>query len=396
MNSKLVAILMAIIMSVAALIISAPTAGAEEGDADHPYYLIGSEKASAALYQSDSDGLKARMGFNQAAYTLSGSVKFSYSTGGAYQNIAIGSQTSVNSGGALVTISSTSDSGVYEFTLKYAAQEKTTKLTIKVEITAEYKTKTTTLDYYYGANVRSIASGHEDTGKDQIAVDPVSKEGSAEYLKVVKGEVPVFKLWAYNPQDSTRAAILNTYNFYASGLPAGLAVKVDVAADHEFVITGKVIHDIKADEGKNYKSYAVTINAADANGNILSKNITLRVYLNDVEFSYVVETEDGSETEEDDVTKIIKAGTSISVKPEKSDGSLNPNVKVFYTGPDGTQVPISLVGGKYTYTSGPDDSGVVEIIMKNTVGDVTVQHKVTTLIVGSIVHSGLDPVVTSS
>ena len=34
--------------------------------------------------------------------------------------------------------------------------------------------------------------------------------------------------------------------------------------------------------------------------------------------------------------------------------------------------------------------------MQNTVGGTTVQHKVTTLIVGNVVHSGLDPVVTSS
>ncbi len=396
MNSKIVAVLMAIIMAAAALIVAAPGAGAEEGDETDPYYVIGSHSAPAALYQDDTDGLKARLDFNQVAYTLSGNVKFSYTFDGTYHNLTIGRETGVNSGGAKLTIAATETPGIYELTLKYASQEKTTDLTIKVELTAQYKDKTTTLEYYYGANVRTISSASGDAGKNQIAVDPVTTEGSAEYLKVVKGEVPVFKLWVYNPQDANKKAILDTYNFYASGLPAGLAVKVDIATDHEFIITGKVIHSIKADEGKTYATYPVIINAADANGNILTKEVTLRVYLNDVEFTFDVETEDGTSTEDGDVTKIIKAGTDVSGTPRSSDGSLNENVEVFYTGPDGTQVPIALKDGKYTYESEPDDSGVVEIIMKNTVGDITVQHKVTTLIVGSIVHSGLDPVVTSS
>ncbi len=403
MNTKLVAILMSIIMAVAALVIAVPGASdAGEGDKTDPYYIIGTPSNPAILYQSDTDGLKARMDFNQAAYTLSGNPTFKYSINGtSYNNITVGTETNVNSGGAKVTIDSTSDAGIYELTMKYNNREKTTNLRIEVTLTAEYADKELDLQYYYGANVRSVSSSSGDAGKNQIAADPILKDTTTtpnvEYLKVVKGEVPFIKLWVYNPQDSNKTPIMDTYNFYASGLPEGLAVKVDIATDHEFVITGKVIHSIKADEGKSYASYPIVINAADANGNILTKNFTLRVYLSDVEFFFDVETEDGTDTgEEEDVTKIIKAGTAISVTPRSSDGSLNTNVKVFYTGPNGTQIPISLVGGKYTYTSGPNDSGVVEIIMKNTVGDITVQHKVTTLIVGSIVHSGLDPVVTSS
>jgi hypothetical protein len=384
MNTKIMAVLMALIMTAAALIASVPGAGAEEGDADDPYYLIGSASAPAALYQSDSDGLTARMDFNETAYTIK-SLKFSYSVGSTYQNITVGQETSVNSGDVLVTISSTSDPGVYKLALKYGTHEKSTNLIIKVDITTSYKgSKDLTLSYYYGANVRTIASGHEDTGKDKIAVEEL--ESGKTYLKVTKDENYKTKLWVYNPQDRNKTPIMDTYNFYATGLPDGLAIKADVAADHEFVIAGKVIHNIKADEGKEYKECDVTIYAADINGNILEpKEVKLRVYLSELEFSYEVITEDGTETFDEDVTVVIKAGTTITVVPS------NDNVTVI--GPDAGEWDAET----NTYTSSADESGVIEIIMINEdASGAKVQHKVTALIVGEIVHSGLDPVVTSA
>ena len=395
MNSKIVAILMAVIMAAAALVVSIPGASdAEEGTLDDPYYIIGSPALPATLYQS-GDGLKARMDFNEAAYTVD-SIKFSYIYDGRTGSITVGTEKTVASNSVKLLITEV-DTGIYEVQVKYN-KEASANIIIKVSITTSYGGEELTLDYYYGVNVRGIATGHEDDGKYQIAVDPVTKKSGEEYLEVFKGAVPVFAVWVYDPQDSTKAPIKDTYNFYASGLPAGLAVRVntDIELDCEFVITGKVIHSIKVDEGKDYASYPVVINAADANGNILTREVELRVFPSEVEFEFEVETEDGTETYDEDVTKIIKAGSSISVIPLNTTGGLNTNVDVFYTGPDGDQVPMEVVDGKYTYESNEDDSGVIEIIMKNTVGNVTVQHKVTALIVGSIVHSGLDPVVTSS
>lgn len=421
MNHKLTAFAMAFIMIAAAVAIAAPSGSeASEGDLNDPYYLIGNADGPALMYEKNSKGVKnppveVKIDFNQAAYSvLDDTVKLSITDASGKNPVPVTLGEQISYGHVKVKVVQGGESGVYNVSFAYVSPG-ITKLLLKVDFSTYFVDKTLDLSYYYGAHMRCISGNQSDgnVGNDKITVegkegvDIFYNKGSGEidYLKVLKGTVPEFALKAYDPTSSTgrpETAIMNTYYFYASGLPSGLAVKVDKTADHEFVISGKVDHSLSVDPVKGYVPYKVTINAADANGNMLTPlEVELRLYISDIDFSFDVVTEDGdgkeiTETFNEDVNKVIKAGTSIAVKPRNADGSLDRDVAVFYTGADGTPKELNFRDGKYYYDSEVTDSGVIEIVMKNTVGGTTIQHKVTALIVGSVVHSGLDPVVTSS
>ncbi|MBO4797424.1 MAG: hypothetical protein J5494_01430, partial [Candidatus Methanomethylophilaceae archaeon] len=205
-----------------------------------------------------------------------------------------------------------------------------------------------------------------------------------------------------------------TYSFYASGLPSGLGVRVVNGDGYEFAITGKAEYNIDIDEELGYALYPLTITAVDLDGNILEPpvNINLRVYYSESDFSYeVVELDPSGEEIPDqdhtpvhgDSSKIIKGGDSIQIKTLKTDGETsNPGVKAYVQiiDDEGKAVEKELdkdKDGNYVYGSEADDSGVVEIYLKGpAVGSTQITHKLTVLVVGEVVHSGLDPRVTSS
>ncbi len=412
MNQKILAIVMALIMAAAALALSIPAkSDGTEGDLDDPMYLVGNADGPALIYEKDKNGnvnppKSFKIDFNQAAYSIKDGVTLSITDMDGKNPVPVTLGTQFNYGNVTLKFTKEAEDGIYTADIGYLSPG-ITKMLIKVSFTTYFVDKDLDLDYFYGVHVRSVAGNQDDgnVGNDKITVEGdnvIYKGDQIDYLKVLKGTVPVFILKAYDPTaGDDKKAIMNTYQFYASNLPAGLAVKVDKTDDHEFVITGKAEHSIPMGPD-GYALYKVVINAADANGNMLTPlEVDLRLYISEVDFSFDVTTvgDDGKERTEtlyEDTNKVIKAGTSISVKPRNADGSLNDNVYVFYTGSDGKQVPLDLVDGQYVYPSKETDSGVVEIIMQNTVGGTTVQHKVTTLIVGNVVHSGLDPVVTSS
>ena len=104
-----------------------------------------------------------------------------------------------------------------------------------------------------------------------------------------------------------------------------------------------------------------------------------------------------------DSSKIVKGGDSIQIKTLKTDGETsNPDVKAYVQtiNDEGKAVEKELdkdKNGNYVYSSEADDSGVVEIYLKGpAVGSTQITHKLTVLVVGEVVHSGLDPRVTSS
>ncbi len=401
MNGKILAVFMSLIMvaSAAALCVPATSEATETGTADNPYYIVGNSVAPAVLHKGNS--FTPTIDFNEAAYDLDGDVKFKVSfNGGDYSDITLGKAVKNTLGSYSVTITDTSNVGVYKVEFKFLKNNDTAvKTMIEIDLTTIFNGETLTLNYYYAANI-STSSTAGDGGEIVLTnLDETTARMEGDIVKVYKGLIPEVDVkLTYDGKDVDKSL----YSVYASGLPAGLSVKVNTTdGKANWIITGKADSSIVIDETKGYNEYPVTINTVDNGGNINTKNVTFWLYPSDVEFSYGIVDDDGNvEVKNEDTTMVIKAGESIDLKTLDPTGSNPVNVsKVYYTA-DGEMKDLTYdsTTKTYTYTSDSDDTGVIEIVMENQDEGktYTVQHKVTVLIVGEIVHSGLNPVVTSS
>ncbi len=401
MNGKIAAVFMSLIMvvSAVALCVPATSEASETGSADNPYYIVGNSVTPAVLHKGTP--FNAKIDFNEAAYDLDGDVAFKVSfNGGDYSAITLGKAVKNTLGSYKVTISETSSVGVYDVKFEFVSEvDAAVKTMIEIDLTTIFNGETLTLNYYYAANISTSSSASNKGVITLESLDTNTAQLEGDIVKVYKGLIPKIDVeLSYN----SKVVDKSLYSVYASGLPAGLSVKVNTTdGKADWIITGKADSSIVIDEEKGYNDYAVVINTVDNGGNINTKSVTFRLYPSAIEFNYGIVDEDGNvEVHNEDVTKVIKAGESIDLRTLDPTGTQSVTVtKVYYTS-DGEMKEISYDSstGNYTYTSDADDTGVIEIVMENEDQSrvYKVQHKVTVLVVGEIVHSGLNPVVTSS
>ncbi len=401
MNGKILAVFMSLIMvaSAVAICVPATSEATETGTADNPYYIVGNSVTPAVLHKGSP--FNAKIDFNEAAYDLDGDVAFKVSfNDGDYSAIKLGKAVNNTSGSYKVTISETSSVGVYDVKFEFVkSMETAVKTMIEIDLTTIFNGETLTLNYYYAANISTNDSASDNGVITLESLDTDTAQINGDVVSVYKGLIPEIDVeLSYN----SKVVDKSLYSVYASGLPAGLSVKVNTTdGKANWIITGKADSSIVIDEDKGYNDYAVVINTVDNGGNINTKSVTFRLYPSAIEFSYGIVNDDGDvETYNEDTTRVIKAGESIELKTLDPTGKSNVNVsKVYYTANgEMEQLQYDSSTKSYTYTSDSDDTGVIEIVMENEdeSGVYKVQHKVTVLIVGEIVHSGLNPVVTSS
>ncbi len=401
MNGKIAAVFMSLIMvvSAVALCVPATSEATETGSADNPYYIVGNSVTPAVLHKGTP--FTAKIDFNEAAYDLDEDVAFKVSfNDGDYSAITLGKAVKNTSGSYKVTIEETSSVGVYDVKFEFVKSlETAVKTVIEIDLTTIFNGETLTLNYYYAANISTNDSASDSGVITLESLDDSTAQIKDDIVSVYKGLIPEIDVeLSYN----SKVVDKSLYSVYASGLPAGLSVKVNTTdGKANWIITGKVDSSIAIDAEKGYNDYAVVINTVDNGGNINTKSVTFRLYPSAIEFSYGIVNDDGDvETYDEDTTRVIKAGESIELKTLDPTGSSNVTVsKVYYTANgEMEELQYDSSSKSYTYTSDSDDTGVIEIVMENEdeSGVYKVQHKVTVLIVGEIVHSGLNPVVTSS
>ncbi len=430
MNGKILAVFMALVMVGAAVAVCVPATSdaTETGTESNPYYLKGNATQPAIL-QKGNKTLEASIDFNEAAYDLAEAKGISFALSfndktKTVKNVELGTEYENKVYGITIT-KDASHVGIYKVTFalndtvnsSYIGKAVETK--IKIDLTTAFNGVELTLNYYYAANIISYDSGESGGGggggddptdltyrinltsdNTDITTKEVSGKNVPDIVKVLKGVIPEVNVdLLYNE----KALSKDTYTVYASGLPGGLSVKVSpVNGVPSWVITGKVDSSIEIDSKTGYFEKLVTIHAVDNSGNITTlKDVKFRVYSSGAEFDYKIINEDPDNPDPPistttvsgkDYTQVIMAGTSVKIQPMSPDNGDAKKVAKVYS--DKGEIP--LVDGYYVYESEETDNGVVEIIMENSDGTYTVQHKVTVLVVGEIVHAGLNPVVTSS
>lgn len=384
------AVFLAAVMIAAALIPAATGAtGLGTGTADDPRYIIGTSSAEVEI----AGGVNAQIEFNRTAFSAGATVKLYVAKKVANQTwgeaLTFAAQesgpkvaTATPIGGASVTITETdAANGIYDMRVESTKAFDATTILVKVKIIETFNGNTAEQEFVWAANV---CSQYSSGGK--IVIDGVT-DGRTSFAYETSYALGI----SVKDGDDT----LEGYEFFATGLPAGLSITSDKK------IGGKLAVD-PAQSGGSFTVYAVL------GGEVLSEEVSYTI--GDRTVSNFTYTTDRTDTVEDPGYAIIKTGDKITVTAvmdEKYIADATYISAVVWNGTSSESLTVSADGTdtdgktmKFTMNSSDLGLGTYKVDMTYhyaTNGqEKTVTKSIQIFIVGNIYHADLDPTVTTN
>ncbi len=410
------AMLMASIMVVVALaaFVTPDQTDGREGDVNTPKYIIGGTDDTYEL-ETGKD-VTAKIDFNYKAYDSLSTPVFTASIQGSNATPVTISSTATAVGEhvkiAINAVSGTT--GIYEVTatgVSIGTNAETFVINMAVTDTV-WTDKTVDLDYNYAMNIKVVSAPTSgialQNGTTDVSTTPLDiqlgKDFYGTFAKLKVGD-------SYLGSDK--------YDFYTTGLPAGIYMKSTGE------IAGKVIStENVTTSAKSFTVYAVDVATGEK---LFDKSFTYTISLASDSFQY--EIDDGDDENEHvyvpyttpGYTAVRNYDTNNKIKvnvvsgteeqtvenqqvlvPKAADLRDTTKYKVSYTLSDNSGAAIIDVTGEnlqlgyFTLPANTFDNytGVVEITIQDIVnGYKAIIH---VMVVGPVVHSGLAPAVTSA
>lgn len=384
------AVFLAAVMIAAALIPAATGGtGPGTGTANDPRYIIGTSSAEVEI----AGGVNAQIEFNRTAFSAGATVELyvakkvdEQAWGNALTFAAQGSGPNVATAtpidGASVTITETdAANGIYDMRVESTKAFDAATILVKVKIVETFNSNTAEQEFVWAANVCSQYSSD-----GEIVIDGVT-DGRTSFAY----ETPYALGISVKDGDDT----LEGYEFFATGLPAGLSITSDKK------IGGKLAVDPAQSNG-SFTVYAVL------GGKVLSMPVAYTI--GDKTVSNFKYTTDKTDTVEDPGYAIIKTGDIITVTAvmgEKYIADATYISAVVWNDTSSESLNVSADGTdtngktmKFTMDSSDLGLGTYKVDMTYhyaTNGqEKTVTKSIQIFIVGKIYHADLDPTITTN
>jgi len=383
------AVFLAAVMIAAALIPAATGGtGPGTGTADDPRYIIGTSSAAVET----AGGVSAQIEFNRTAFSADATVKLyvaekddDQAWGEALTFAAqesgpkVATATPIDE--ASVTITETdAANGIYDMRVESTKAFNDTTILVKVKIVETFNGNTAEQEFVWAANV---CSQYSSGGK--IVIDGVT-DGRTSFAYETSYALGI------SVKDGDK--LLGGYEFFATGLPAGLSITSDKK------IGGKLAVDPAQSNG-SFMVYAVL------GGKVLSEKVSYTI--GDKAVSNFKYTTDKTGVE-DPGYAIIKTGDKITVTAvmdEKYIDGATYISAVVWNGTSSESLTVSADGTdtdgktmKFTMNSSDLGLGTYKVDMTYhyaTNGqEKTVTKSIQIFIVGNIYHADLDPTITTN
>ncbi len=447
MNNKILALLVSAVMVMVAWVAAVSVPGAEgEGDGKEtsPWMLMGNVALEYQMVPEESKNLE--MDFNQIAFgagdddqTITIEWAFStdvYGTDDEFTDFNLiysdagepadgyVSAYPEGEGNAAISFSleqredaDTGDAirGVFDLTVD-AAADKTmapTYFLFRVTVLGNYGENFGEYSsyYYYGLHISVVDEKAEaavvlsekpdqDAVTESDVLTPYTETSIEEenyYVLNVPKDTELDKVYAYVTLLETEVFDSDDFDFYAEGLPAGIAMKVNGE------ITGKVAVTVSANEENEFQVFAVH---KENPGEVLTATYVWKVVAGDDEFEYQIgdDVKPSSEPSYKVMNNIDDDGDEITIAWPAGDNDYT--YKVYLTTEEGKTLiasgeDTSVVIGVSDEDEGVSLEGITGIVQVTidripageTEPDATAVTHI--LVVGPVVHSGLQPVVTA-
>ncbi len=311
--------------------------------------------------------------------------------------------------------SSSSDKGIYKVKFEPTTKGDAQKYLFIVQLRdvpddkADNKYGQVDLFYYYGAHIQVVESDkdvftpvvrlYEDDEHETLVsapTDPDTQEPGKQTIEIPQ-EVAFKDVYAFlQTTEGDSPVIINAeHDFYAEGLPLGIAMKTDG------VIGGKVAASVPADTEGTFTVYAV--NKENGVG-IWSGEFAYKIVPADDSFTYDTGDGEGPVSYSVPGYRVMKNTDTLEITLKEIDGSqitdnefdAEYSLNATEDG-KGVYTEIGVTDGKVSIDGLENYTGVLQVhITKNNDGVSTYTAIIHVLVVGPVVHSGLAPAVTSA
>lgn len=405
MNSKAIAILVAIAMAVVAIAAGLGSSQAAEHGADEtdPVWIVGDKTTAYILKKGETvhvgDSTLPQIDFNMKAFDNPSATFKVASTataatgeidtymwpyaGDELQPLTIAEDTPSGDGKYNVTITAnTTDAADGEFFYYFKVDVKRTDvdfgdLTQSIYYAAHVKITDDELKNSVILSTSKTAPENTDSKIKDVVVENVEYQ-SLEFTRDVSYEGVYAMVKSVTVKDNVETTVPgypnnSNFDFYAKGLPSGIAMKLDGQ------IAGKVSASVTPVEKQSFSVYAV------------NKQTGVGIYLGD--FKYSVVNGDGFEYTVDETTYTSsQAGYLVMLNTETKEISLSEEGVTATITKGSEKTPVTVTNNKITISGLGDYTGIIQVQMtKGT--NTAILH---VMVVGPLVHSGLLPTATSS
>lgn len=376
MNSKTIAIAMAAIMAMTAFaaigIFDGGSADAADANSNGQKTIMGSAEKPYAL--SVNKEVNAKIKYNYNAFTSDAAVAFSYAytmdnaKGNGTIEAGVTTATAIN--GIDVKISG----GNGSYTVNFTGKE------------VKSLTACTEIDFVLSVTDKVTANGS--------TVDmPTQTYTFTAYIIVVDDTSKTIKLtdfdgtFAYETAYSITASVVDTtsapqtltgYKFYATGLPSGLSMTVEGIIGGTLNGTG------------NIGNGSFTVYAVSVSGHVVSKTFDYTI-TEHVNRDFTIKNHDSPNDTKDYAT--LRVGETLILDITPSSSYTLENLQASCSGGNANA---AISGNEGTVTAIFDGTGTSVITISADVGGAKVVKTFTVYVVGQIVSTDLDPVVSSS
>lgn len=378
MNNKTIAIAIAAIMAMTAFaavgVFNGDSADASNGQTT----IIGSAEKPYAL--SVNNSIDAKIKYNYSAFTSSAVVAFSYAyamkttettgTGNIYAATTAESATAVKINGINTKIIGSNGSYTVNFTGKEVTSlTECTKIDFALSVTDKVNA---------GGNIVDMPTQTYTFTAYLIVVDNDSKTIKLEDFNGTFAYEKAYHIGASVVDSNDASKTLDGYKFYATGLPSGLSMTVEG-------IIGGTLNGTGNSETGSFTVYAVSVS-----GHVVSKifNYDIPGHTNK-DFSINVK---GTTDTKNYATLRVGETLTLEIKPSSTYELSNLEASS-----PGIIIPTLVINENVgTVTVTFDGTGTSVITISADVGGAKVVKTFTVYVVGQIVSTDLDPVVSSS
>ena len=449
MNNKLIAILMAAVMMIAAMVIGTSNSaqGDEAGDSPtNPVWLVGSENGYYLVKEGDTIAYPAKDATSTPIYPQININESAFDNAVVSIGVAQLADIKVVQDTEFVTLfgaDAADDDGIDAVDITIT-KDKDGKYSVQIEaVEAEdepvayyylFQVSVTrtggnfadlTQPIYYAAYIKvldenTVINGDDpdsrsvflsNVGDDRSTYIPYNNgntdaDADTTYLKIVQDEVVDAYVFVQLVADSTGGAadgeyIWADYDFYAVGLPLGVAMKLDGE------ISGKVAASVSTNSTpKDFTVFAVDKNSGHG---IYSGEFKYCVLPADDSFQYIIDDENADEPVSYSWAtpgyKVVKNDEEFTVTVQNPDGTAaTDDISVWISLDDNDLKNIDEVEGA-TFEDGVitigdkvlnDYTGIIQIQIVKATDTANYTAIIHVLVVGPVVHSGLMPAVTSN
>ncbi|MBR7005510.1 MAG: hypothetical protein IKH98_01070 [Candidatus Methanomethylophilaceae archaeon] len=403
MKEKVLAALMSTIMVMAALAVIVPVQAENPTPATVLIHDPAGENTALAIGIGNT--ITTKIDFNYKAYDAIkvGTTDYVNAKIGNSSLITNGVGTTVNLTDIKVTAAATSDPSIYTLTVEGAAETASDAATMRL-ITLTVRDTVTfvgsnpaitdyvDLEYIYGINVKV---GSADAPTVIVKEGTTTHTGSGDSFTFYKGQ-DYGNAFAKVKIGSTEYES-DKYDFYATGLPSGIYMKSTGE------IAGKLSSDVPVSEsGTDPTKFTVyAVNKASVSKTILKCEFVYTVDIDTSDaFTYQIVGNDDNPVSYSIVGyTAIKNTDGLTIKVFKANSQAIPSANyskykmTYYAAAIPTTVT-GLTDGAFTIAANTfaNDTGIVQINITDGKYNATIH----VMVVGPLVHSGLDPAVQSA